>query len=196
VRLIRADAGVPEALRPHQTANGAKAAEIPSRPLLAPLNAQVLEFPHGLRELCMGLYWSRRRRGRHRQIGRPMPCCFQHRVMGGSSSAKADTIGQDVEEECQRTILVASIFRWMRRMFAFSIAKGWWFARARPSRRRRLSPANWRKRQLSSHRVRDRTHGVDPVSRFEPAWSPGGLRREPTGLTGAQVTCHPQDRPQ
>jgi branched-chain amino acid transport system permease protein len=48
VRLIRADAGVPEALRPHQTANGAKAAEIPSRPLLAPLNAQVLEFPHGL----------------------------------------------------------------------------------------------------------------------------------------------------
>jgi hypothetical protein len=24
---------------------------------------------------------------------------FQHRVMGGSSSAKADTIGQDVEEE-------------------------------------------------------------------------------------------------
>jgi hypothetical protein len=37
---------------------------------------------------------------------------------------------------------------WMRRLFAFSIAKAWWFARARPSRRRRLSPANWRKRQL------------------------------------------------
>jgi hypothetical protein len=52
VRLIRADAGVPEALRPHQTANGAKAAEIPSRPLLAPLNAQVLEFPHGLQDFC------------------------------------------------------------------------------------------------------------------------------------------------
>jgi hypothetical protein len=51
VRLIRADAGVPEALSPHQTANGGQAAEIPSRPLLAPLNAQVLEFPHGLHHL-------------------------------------------------------------------------------------------------------------------------------------------------
>ena len=39
----------------HQTANGAKAAEISSRPLLAPLNAQVLEFPHGLQHSCMGL---------------------------------------------------------------------------------------------------------------------------------------------
>jgi hypothetical protein len=39
---------------------------------------------------------------------------FQHRVMGGSSSAKADTIGQDVEEETvQWTILLASISRWM-----------------------------------------------------------------------------------
>jgi hypothetical protein len=46
------DVGVPDALRPHQTANGAEAAEIPSRPLLAPLNAQVLEFPHGLTEFC------------------------------------------------------------------------------------------------------------------------------------------------
>ena len=35
---------------------------------------------------------------------------FQHRVMGGSSSAKADTIGQDVEEETERwTISLASI---------------------------------------------------------------------------------------
>ena len=37
---------------PHQTANGAKAAEIPSCPLLAPLNAQVSEFPHGLLYFC------------------------------------------------------------------------------------------------------------------------------------------------
>src|ERR1700722_17570492 len=59
---------------------------------------------------------------------------LQHRVMGGSSSAKADTIGRDVEEETfQWTILLASISRWMRRMFAFSIVKAWWFARARPS---------------------------------------------------------------
>ena len=43
---------------------------------------------------------------------------FQHRVMGESSSAEADKIGQDVEEETvQWTILLASIFRWMSRMF-------------------------------------------------------------------------------
>jgi hypothetical protein len=46
---------------------------------------------------------------------------------------------------------------------------------------------------LSSHRVRNRTHGDDPVSRVEPAWSPGGLRRELAGLAGAQVTGDPQD---
>ena len=50
---------------------------------------------------------------------------FQHGVMGGSSSAKADTIGQDVEEETEQwTILLASIFQWTRRMFVFSTAKG------------------------------------------------------------------------
>src|ERR1700677_2336162 len=43
------------------------------------------------------------------------------------------------------TISLASISRWTRRMFAFSIAKGWWFTRASRSRRRRLLPANWRK---------------------------------------------------
>ena len=48
---------------------------------------------------------------------------------------------------------------------------------------------------LSSHCVRDRTHGADPFSRIEPAWSPSGLRREPAGLPGAQVACDSQDRP-
>jgi hypothetical protein len=39
-----------------------------------------------------------------------------------SSSAKADTFGQDVEEETERwTILLASIVRWTRRMFAFPL---------------------------------------------------------------------------
>ena len=38
------------------------------------------------------------------------------------------------------TILLASISRWMRRMFAFSIAKAWWFARVRRRRRRKRSP--------------------------------------------------------
>jgi hypothetical protein len=38
--------------------------------------------------------------------------------------------------------------------------------------------------------------GADPVSRVEPTWSAGGLRREPTSLPGAQVTSHPHDRPQ
>jgi len=43
---------------------------------------------------------------------RPAPLSsgvFQHRVMGGSSSAKADTIGQDVEEET-----VHGLFCWPR----------------------------------------------------------------------------------
>ena len=31
---------------------------------------------------------------------------------------------------------------------AFSIAKAWWFAKAKPTRRRRRSPSNWPKRQL------------------------------------------------
>src|ERR1700722_11674551 len=52
------------------------------------------------------------------------------------------------EQTVQETILLASISRWMRRMFAFSIARAWWFARARPSRRRRRSPANWRKHRV------------------------------------------------
>ena len=42
--------------------------------------------------------------------------------------------------------------------------------------------------------VRDRTHGADPVSWVEPAWSPSGLCRKPAGLPGAQVTRDPQDR--
>jgi hypothetical protein len=38
---------------------GAKAVEIPSRPLLAPLNAQLLEFPHGLYEVgSVKLEWN------------------------------------------------------------------------------------------------------------------------------------------
>jgi hypothetical protein len=56
-------------------------------------------------------------------------------------------------------------------MFAFSTAKAWWFARARPIRRRRLLPASWRKRQLVAHRVRDRTHGADPFSSLVSRWS-------------------------
>src|SRR5580658_9881565 len=44
--------------------------------------------------------------------------------------------------------------------------------------------------------VFETTHGADPFSQVEPAWSPGGLRREPTGLPGAQVAGDPQDRSQ
>src|SRR5208337_3223076 len=46
------------------------------------------------------------------------------------------------------TILLASISRWMRRMFAFSIAKAWWFTRVKRRRWQRRSPANWQKRQV------------------------------------------------
>ena len=63
-----------------------------------------------------------------------------------SSSAKADTIGQDVEEETvQWTILLALISQWTRRMSASSTAKGRWFTRARRSRLRKRSPMNWSK---------------------------------------------------
>src|SRR5271155_3442966 len=75
---------------------------------------------------------------------------FQHRVMGGSSSTEADRIGQDLEEETMTwTILLASISRWTRPMFAFSTAKAWSFARARRRRRLKRSPANWRKRRVA-----------------------------------------------
>ena len=50
--------------------------------------------------------------------------------------------------------------------------------------------------KLSSHRIRDRTNGADPVSRVEPTRSSRGLRREPAGLPGAQVARDPQDRSQ
>ena len=50
--------------------------------------------------------------------------------------------------------------------------------------------------ELSSDRVRDRTHGADPVSRVEPTRSARGLRGEPAGLPGAQVARDPQDRSQ
>src|SRR5580692_1273763 len=46
------------------------------------------------------------------------------------------------------TILLASISRWTRPIFAFSTAKGWSFTRARRRRRQRRSPANRRKRQV------------------------------------------------
>jgi transposase len=73
---------------------------------------------------------------------------FQHRVMGGSSSAKADTIGQDVEEETvQWTILLASISRWMRPTSAFSIAKERLSTRARRSRRQRRLLTSWPRRR-------------------------------------------------
>ena len=74
--------------------------------------------------------------------------------------------------------------------------EGWWFARAR---RRRQQRDSWRigeSANLSSHCVRNRTHGADPFSRVGSAWFPGGLRRELTGLPGARVTGDPQERSQ
>ena len=50
--------------------------------------------------------------------------------------------------------------------------------------------------ELSSDRIRDRAHGADPVPRVEPTRPSGGLRREPAGLPGAQVSRDPQDRSQ
>ena len=45
-------------------------------------------------------------------------------------------------------------------------------------------------------RLRDRTHGADPVPWVEPTRPPGGLCREPAGVSGSQVACDPQDPPQ
>jgi hypothetical protein len=42
--------------------------------------------------------------------------------------------------------------------------------------------------------VPPRANGADPVSRIEPTRSARGLRREPSGLPGAQVASDPQDR--
>ena len=94
------------------------------------------------------------------------------------------------------TISLASISRWMRLMFVF-----------RPRRPGGLPEQDGvdgsgdcgRAREsadLSSHRFRDRADGADPVPRVEPTRPARGLRREPAGLSGAQVARHPQDRSQ
>src|SRR5208282_4110787 len=61
---------------------------------------------------------------------------FQHRVMGGSSSAEADRIGESEEETVQWTILLASISRWRKPTSASSTAMALLSTRA--SRRRPL----------------------------------------------------------
>ena len=49
--------------------------------------------------------------------------------------------------------------------------------------------------ELSSDRIRNRTHGANPVSRVELAWFSGHMRRKPAGLSGAQVARrHKTDR--
>jgi hypothetical protein len=57
--------------------------------------------------------------------------------------------------------------------------------------RPRRSLTNWRKRQVSSHRIRDQANGADPVSRVEPTRFARSLREEPAGLPGAQVDGDP-----
>src|SRR5580693_5415570 len=112
--------------------------------------------------------------------------------MGGNSAAKADTIGQDVEEETRH-----GLFRWPRYLDG-----GDPFLRSRPRRGGRLrgqdsvDGSGDRRRigesaKLPSHRIRDGTNGADPVSRVEPTRSARGLRGEPAGLPGAQVAGDP-----
>ena len=113
---------------------------------------------------------------------------FQHRVMGGSSSAKADTIGQDEEEEVRHGLFCS--FRIVDGRDAYlrlSTAKAWSFMKARRRRQQRRSPANCRKRRVAVGSYSRRANGADPVSRVELAWSPSGLGREPPSLPGAQV---------
>ena len=63
------------------------------------------------------------------------------------------------------------------------IAKAWWFARARQSRRREAI-ADELSKAPSCRRigVRDWANGADPVSRVEPTRSARGLRGKPAGL--------------
>ena len=49
--------------------------------------------------------------------------------------------------------------------------------------------------KLSSDRLRDRTDDADPFSRVEPAWSPGGLRREPDKPPRHSAWLLPPTRP-
>ena len=60
------------------------------------------------------------------------------------------------------------------------------------NRRRRRSPANWRKRQVVIASC-SRPDGwpANPVSRVEPTRSARSLRREPAGLPGAQSLLRP-----
>ena len=117
---------------------------------------------------------------------------FQHRVMDGSSSATADTIGQNVEEETRY-----GLFRWPRYLDGRDPC-----LRSRPRRRGRSREQDGVDRRgdrrrigesakMSADRIRDRTHGADPVSRVEPTRPSRGLRRKPAGLPGAQVVGDP-----
>ena len=116
--------------------------------------------------------------------------------MGGSSSAGADRIGNDSEEEIvQWTILLASTFRWMRPTFAFSTGKARSFARARQYRPQAIADelvkapscsrivfeqVEWRRSYFMGCASSD-----FPLSASRAA-----------GLSGAQVAFYPQDRSQ
>src|SRR5580693_9585159 len=102
--------------------------------------------------------------------------------MGGSSSAKVDTIGRDVEEEIRH-----GLFCWARYFDGRD-------AYLRPRSRRRGgsreqggvdSGGDLRRTvesaDLPSHRVRDWAYGANPVSRVEPTRSARSLCREPAG---------------
>src|SRR5271156_3617162 len=97
--------------------------------------------------------------------------------MGGSSSVKADTMGQDMEEETRY-----GLFRWPRYLDGRDAC-----LRSRSRRggglreQDRLDGGGNRRRvgessELSSNCLRDRTHGADPLSRVEPTQSARGLR--------------------
>src|SRR5271154_5388258 len=106
--------------------------------------------------------------------------------MGGSSSAKADTFGQDMEEETRY-----ALFRWPRYLDGRDAC-----LRSRSRRggglreqvgvdgsgnRRRIVESS----ELSSNCLRDRTHGADPIPWAQPTGPSRGVRRKPTGLPGA-----------
>src|SRR5215472_5635139 len=123
---------------------------------------------------------------------------FQHWVMVGGSSPEADRLGLRLSEEetkhgvfCRPGCLDgrdAPVCRDPKRR-CYARGKGAVYSCQHCGRTGSSSG-------LPEDPVRNGPDGADALSRFEPAWITRRLRREPAGLSGAEVASNAQDRPQ
>src|SRR5215472_8968873 len=123
---------------------------------------------------------------------------FQHWVMVGGSSPEADRLGLRLSEEetkhgvfCRPGCLDgrdAPVCRDPKRR-CYARGKGAVYSCQHCGRTGSSSG-------LPEDPVRNGPDGADALSRFEPAWITRRLRREPAGLSGAEVAGNAQDRPQ